>query len=143
MNIPGKALSTQQTMRPGYERKLPYMEVYEDVEVTFVCTSHSGDKSKLQDDSGYYGLPEKRFFDAWMNSIVDPSGSYFNYRNEYATEIQMVLYDDSNTQVCAFKFLNSYPIVVGSMVASMMEEQAAVLPITFNIDKWEYYDTSI
>ena len=137
-SIPGRTLSTGSVLAPGPEQKYPYQDTFDDLECTFHCTNNSQNKS----ETGYFfGLPEKRFFDAWMASVCDAHTMVMNYSEEYSREMTIVVYDGGNNQLGSYLFHRCYPIAVGEIELSQQSEEPATFPVTFSYDRWKYKDS--
>ena len=61
-NLPSKTLSTNAVMAAGAEQKYPYLDVYDDLTVTILVSKGKNNEALL---------PERLFFEDWMNSVVD------------------------------------------------------------------------
>ena len=57
-SFPGKELSTYQYTTHGAESDYPYITSYDNIDMSFVCSSASA--------------IERRWFDGWMSSVIDP-----------------------------------------------------------------------
>ena len=140
-SIPGRTLSTGEIAAPGPEVKYPYQDAYEDLECTFLCTNNSKretNNTTFNDSGSYKGLPEKRFFDAWMNSVVNQNNMLIGYRDNYTSELSLTIFDRGNNQVGSYSFNNCYPLAVSDIELSHNSEEPATFTVTFNVDRWQY-----
>ena len=135
--IPGRSLSTGEVHAPGPEQKYPYQDVFEDLELTFLCTA--GKLEKKQKNI-VIGLKERRFMDAWMAQICDPTTMLFNYSDEYATTIELIPYNSRNNVISAYRFHRVYPLQIGPIEFTHDATELATFTVTFNYDRWTYLD---
>jgi hypothetical protein len=90
--LPGRNLMTTEEKTYGPIRKIPYASSYIETNMTFLCTSN--------------GLPEKRYFDDWMDLINNPITHDIQYYDNYTNrDIKIEMYDDANKTVyiCTLK----------------------------------------
>jgi hypothetical protein len=131
-SIPTKTISTNPVEAPGPEQKYPYNDVYDDITVTFMATQGA------QKNSGY-GIPERRFFDAWMNMVVDQSTMLVNYSNMYSTDLFFIsLLNERSELLAKYQFDRVYPIGMGAIELSHDSEDFATFDVTFSCDRWHY-----
>ena len=131
-SIPTKTISTNPVEAPGPEQKYPYNDVYDDITVTFMATQGA------QKNSGY-GIPERRFFDAWMNMVVDQSTMLVNYSNVYSTDLFFIsLLNERSELLAKYQFDRVYPIGMGAIELSHDSEDFATFDVTFSCDRWHY-----
>lgn len=64
--------------------KIPHLPEYQDITMTFLCGSE---------------MLERYFFEAWMYMIMDPVTNNFNYKAEYAVDMDIVQYKEKATSV--------------------------------------------
>ncbi len=144
-SIPGRTISTGEVAAPGPEQKYPYQDTYEDLECTFLCTNNSNSETNADafgDGGVYKGLPEKRFFDAWMGGVINQHNMLVNYSDQYAMNITLVIFDGGNNQIGSYEFHRCYPLSVGAVELSHQSEEPATFPVTFNVDRWKYMDSN-
>jgi len=72
VNLPGKQLMTVPFIMYGTETKMPYGILYDPLTIRFICSN------KMQ---------EKKYFDWWHRLITDPTNNYWNYYDDYVTDI--------------------------------------------------------
>ena len=132
--LPGRSISTNAVVAPGPEQKYPYQDVFEDLSVTFLCTT--GNRNKI--GGGVKGIPERRFIDAWMASVCDPPTMIMGYCEDYKSTIKLKSYDKVNTVLGEYEFERVYPIDVGPVEFTHDTEEVATFEVTFNYDRWNY-----
>ena len=130
-SLPSKTLSTNAVEAPGPEQKYPYNDVYDDLTITFMVTQGN--------ISSKHGIPEKRFFDAWMNLVVNPNNMLVNFSNEYATNgLHISMINEKNRILAKYRFDRAYPIGMGAVEMSHDSEEIATFEVTFSCDRWHY-----
>ena len=129
-SLPSKTLSTNAVEAPGPEQKYPYNDTYDDLTITFMAT---------QGKEHPYGIPEKRFFDAWMNIIVNPENMLVNYSKLYTTNgLHVSLINEKNIILAKYRFDRLYPIGMGAVELGHDSEDPATFEVTFSYDRWHY-----
>jgi hypothetical protein len=78
--LPSYQFQLETVRHYGPTFKIPHMPEYQDTTMTFMCGSD---------------MLERYFFDAWMYLVMDPISNDFNYKNEYAAEIEILQYKES------------------------------------------------
>ena len=129
-SLPSKTISTNAVEAPGPEQKYPYNDVYDDLTITFMAT---------QGKEHPYGIPEKRFFDAWMNIVVNPENMLVNYSKLYATNgLHISMINEKNVILAKYRFDRAYPIGMGAIELGHDSEDPATFEVTFSCDRWHY-----
>ena len=95
-NIPGREFLTSDIIEGGISRKSPYGSGYGDVTMTFLCTARN--------------FVERRFFETWTNAIAHPLTKGFNYRNEYASTIDIHVMDSLNKVIYGVQLQQAWPL---------------------------------
>jgi hypothetical protein len=126
--LPSKSISTTPMDAPGPERKYPYNDIYEDLTVGFLATNGSD-----------VGMTERRFFDAWMSSIVDNETMEINFSDDYSTTIKLHIYDQSNYRRATYAFDRAWPLSIGTTELSHEPKVGLMeFTVTFSFDRWQY-----
>jgi hypothetical protein len=82
-DMPGRAFNLQAARYYGPTFAVPFQTVYQSVDFTFLCRNRSY---------------EREFFDNWM-TLINPINTYdFNYRDEYAAEIDIFQFGEAAAQ---------------------------------------------
>lgn len=139
VQLPGRTISTNAVVAPGPEQKYPYQDVFDDLEVTFICTT--GNTLKEQGTlwkDGISGIPERRYFDAWQSTICDQETMVMEYSENYSVEMILTVFDNKDVQLGNYIFDRCYPLMVGPIEFSHDTDAAAEFSVTFNYDRWEY-----
>ena len=136
-SLPSTSISTNAVESPGPEVLMPYQVAYEDIALEMICTV--GD---IKEDQ--HGLPEKRFFDAWMANIIDPYSMEIGYREDYIMpNIKILVFGphDFETPITIVSLLNCYPISMDAVELS--HDNTDIMKVTVNIhyERWRYDNT--
>ena len=126
--LPSKTISTNAVLAAGPEQKYPYQDVYEDLTVTFLTTKGK-DKH----------LPERLFFEDWIDTVVNPNSMLIGFSNEYAVDITLSVLSDKRsgqTKLVEYKFQRTYPIGIGAIEFAHDSEEIMTFEVTFSYDKW-------
>ena len=129
-SLPSKTLSTNAVEAPGPEQKYPYNDVYDDLTITFMATIGKNPN---------FGIPEKRFFDAWMNIVVNPENMLVNYSKLYTTNGFFIsLISEQNEILAKYRFDRLYPIGMSAVELSHEVAEPSTFKVTFSCDRWHY-----
>ena len=129
-SLPSKTLSTNAVEAPGPEQKYPYNDVYDDLTITFMAT---------QGKEHPYGIPEKRFFDTWMNTVVNPENMLVNYSKLYTTNgLRISILNEKNAILAKYRFDRAYPIGMSAVELSHEVAEPTTFKVTFSFDRWHY-----
>jgi hypothetical protein len=90
--LPSYQFQLETVRHYGPSFKIPHMPEYQDITMTFMCGS---------------GMWERYFFDAWMYMVMDPFSNDFNYKDEYAMDIDIVQYYDEATSMSGGGLISS------------------------------------
>jgi hypothetical protein len=80
--LPSYQFQLETVRHYGPPFKIPHMPEYQDMTMTFICGAK---------------MWERYFFEAWMYMIMDPVTNNFNYKNEYAIDVDIVQYNEYET----------------------------------------------
>jgi len=124
--LPGKAFATSEERTYGPIRKRPYSQFFTDAAFTFMGTRH---------------MPEKKFFDSWMDTIQDPDTFDFEYYNKFTTDVTVTQFDVTNKPVYQFKLIEAWPLNIGAIALDWgATNEFPRLTVTMAYRKWK--DTS-
>ena len=134
-SLPNTSISTNAIESPGPEVLMPYEVSYDDISLEMLCTV--GD---IEGD--LTGLPEKRFFDAWMSNIIDPFSMEIGYRKDYILPkmiIQVFGPHDLKVPIMTVFLENCYPISMDAVELSHDNNDLMKVNVTMHFEKWSYY----
>ena len=105
--LPGRTLATSDDTSIGTSLKLPYDMTYNDIQLSIICASD---------------MKERRFFEAWMRSIVKRDGTVAFY-SDYAkgNTLTVSQLDDDGTSKLTYQCRDIYPIAITPMNATWEE----------------------
>jgi hypothetical protein len=100
--LPGRTLLTADAKIYGPIYKQPYQTQYNDITLTFLCTS------------SFY---ERKLFEAWVNFIMPDSSNNLRFGDTYKTDIQISQYDDASAPLhnVDYPYTNTYAGASGSV----------------------------
>ena len=126
--FPGKQITTNLIKTHGPSLKIPYNFQYGDAEMSFLV----GEDMK-----------EKKFFDAWMSMIGDPTTGDMNYLDEYTTDITITQLREDEQPSYSVVLKRAYPVTFTDMTLSMAEATAPhTVSVAFSFRKWEFVPTN-
>ena len=128
-NIPTKTLSTSEVMAGGPEQKYPYQDVYDDLTITFLTTKGSNNM----------GIPERSFFEGWVDTIVDQKNMLVGFSDEYSVNLSVSVLSNERsdkTKVAEYTFDRAYPIPISAMEFGHDSEELMTFEVTFSYDRW-------
>jgi len=99
VELPGSLLATNEDKQWGPFRKMPYLNVYNDVSLTFMCDED---------------MSAKKIFDKWQNGIIDKNGFQLSYYDDYVATmtIQVLSVNEGNDVLYEADCFECYPIEV-------------------------------
>jgi len=120
--LPGRSLLTADEKIYGPIRKIPYGSSYIETNMTFLCTSD--------------GMKEKRFFDSWMDLINNPISHDVNYYDSYVQNVNLSMFNETNSLMYACTFYECYPTLVSSLSLNASANDYARINVTFAYRYW-------
>jgi hypothetical protein len=126
--LPGRAFMNIDVRYYGPNQKLPFQSSYEDISLNFLCRTQS---------------LERQFFDDWQ-LIINPINTFdFNYRDDYACEIDLYQYAEDSVNggfapapMYWIKLHNAYPILVNPQPMTWADDQFQRLIVSFTYTHW-------
>lgn len=126
-NLPGKTINTFDYKPYAYGEtiKMPLSRTNDSMTTTFYC------------DSNYKVL---EFFQSWLSFIVQDNGKEIGlrafreigYKQDYATTVEFIGYDEAGNSKITYKFMDAYPTQVGAMTFGWeMNDSILKIPIEF------------
>ena len=127
--FPGRGFQNVDLRYYGPSFKMPFQTSYEDINLTFLCRSKS---------------PERKLFDDWMDLINPVTTFDFNYRDDYACQIDIFQYSEfdkksgyGSTDVeYMFSLQDAWPVLVSPQQVTWADDQFLRLGVTFTYTKW-------
>ena len=120
--LPGISFQTEEARTYGAIVKTPYVTLYEDFQLGFICTGN---------------MKERLFFDDWFSTINDPRTNDFNYVQDYSSTITVKQFNENAKRTYFIKFLNAYPIAMQPLEVNWASNDTIHrLNITFAFRIW-------
>ena len=126
--FPGRGFQNVDLCYYGPSFKMPFQTSYEDINLTFLCRSQA---------------TERQLFDDWMD-IINPINTYdFNYRDDYACEIDIFQFSEYDTEGYGssdpeymFSLKDAWPTLVNPQPVTWADDQFLRLGVTFTYSRW-------
>ena len=126
--FPGRGFESISYRYYGPEQKQPFQTRYEDINLTFLCRSQS---------------PERELFDDWMD-LIHPVNTYdFNYKDDYACQIDIFQFSEYDTLQYGtsdpeymFSLKDAWPTLVNPQPVTWADDQFLRLGVTFTYSRW-------
>jgi len=124
--IPGRQFATTPFIMYGTSVKMPFGVVYDDLTLTFIATNN---------------MVERLFFDEWQRCISDPTNNYFNYYDDYVTDINIIKTKPEGDSLLGIPTYlvtieEAYPIAIQKQELSYAAENYMKLSVTFAYRRW-------
>jgi hypothetical protein len=119
--FPGRTFMNSDIRYYGPSVKFPFQTVYEDVNFTFLCRINS---------------KERELFDTWQEQINPISTFDFNYKKDYATEIDIFQLGERHDAKYVITLLEAYPIQISPQPVTWADDNFQRLAVTFTYTKW-------
>lgn len=104
--IPGKSFASNSMSLYGPAIKFPYLEVYADLRVTFMC---SGD------------FWERIWMDDWQNRICNPKSGFFAYPDDYTRDITVQQLNPQGKVIYEGVAKKAWPITIEAQALAYRE----------------------
>lgn len=127
--FPGRGFQNVDLRYYGPNFKMPFQSTYEDINLTFLCRAQS---------------LERQLFDDWMD-LINPITSYdFNYRDDYASQIDIYQFSEFKAEGSTvgpsaeymFTLKDAWPVLVNPQPVTWADDQFLRLGVTFTYTKW-------
>lgn len=120
--LPGRTFATTEQKTYGPIEKYPYLNTYNDLDLTFI----------VDDD-----MNQKVFFDAWMNYINPLYNNNMRYKGDYVTTITINQYDVTNELSYSVNLLDCFPVSINQMDLNWGDDGYHKLSVTFAYTSWQ------
>lgn len=118
VTLPGRSLATveRRTMGKVSQKDFPYEQLYSgDLDMSIVMTQDGG---------------ERKYFEDWMNFIINENGSIRINRDDYAGTMEIQLLGGGEESSSGMTVREVFPKSIGTVTMSNTEENAyGILPI--------------
>ena len=120
--FPGRTFATTEQKTYGPIEKFPYLNTYNDLDLTFI----------VDDD-----MSQKVFFDAWMSYINPLYNNNYRYKGDYATTLVINQYDVSGEKTYSINLNEAFPISMNQMDLNWGDDSYHKLSVTFAYTYWQ------
>lgn len=120
--FPSVSLGTAEHRVKGPIRKMPNDMIYNDMNLTFYNSSD---------------FKERKFFEHWINSIVDKDTKNFEYYDNYTAFIIIAQFDNAGQMTHSIRLNEAYPTNVGDISLGYdNSDQIEIFPVTITYRNW-------
>lgn len=119
--IPGMSMSTTQARTFGEFREMPYERLFNNVAMNFFM-----DNAMLIKD----------WFDEWMKCIINPYDRTIGYYKDYTTNIDIFVYDQSETPKSRITLFECYPKDISPITMDYANKDIMKLNVSMNYKYW-------
>lgn len=123
--LPGTTLSTVDVSPYGEIREQPTQRIYDPVNLTFYVD---------------VDFKIKKFFDLWINYIINPITRNHSYYNDYTTTVQIYVYDLEHNEKYRVTLHECYPKSVGEIALSYSAEGMMKLNVSLQYRRYSIFD---
>lgn len=120
--LPGRTLATTEQKTYGPIEKYPYLNTYNDIDLTFI----------VDDD-----MQQKILFDAWLSYINPSYSNNMRYKSDYATILKINQYDVTGDLSYSVNLYDAFPISMNQMDLDWSGDGYHKLNVTFAYTRWE------
>jgi hypothetical protein len=120
-NIPGTSLSSVDVAVYGETRESPTQRIYDPVNLSFYVDND---------------MNIKKFFDSWINYIINPITRNHSYYNNYTTLVDIIVYDSEHNEKYKVTLHEAYPKTVSDISMSFSGDNIMKLSVTM---QYRYY----
>jgi hypothetical protein len=120
--LPGRTLATTEQKTYGPIEKHPYLNTYNDIDLTFI----------VDDD-----MQQKILFDAWLSYINPSYSNNMRYKSDYATILKINQYDVTGDLSYSVNLYDAFPISMNQMDLDWSGDGYHKLNVTFAYTRWE------
>jgi len=122
VSLPGKSIATSETKIYGPVRLAPYQITYDQLSFSVYLSND---------------FRERQYFEDWMHYVVDYDTHRIRYYKDYsASDMQLLVMDETNKVTNTYVFEESYPLSVGEVSMSYSNEEPATCDISMAYRKY-------
>jgi hypothetical protein len=120
--LPGRTLATTEQKTYGPIEKHPYLNTYNDINLTFI----------VDDD-----MQQRILFDAWLNYINPSYSNNMRYKSDYATILKINQYDVTGQLTYSVNLYDAFPLSMNQMDLDWNGDGYHKLNVTFAYTYWQ------
>lgn len=128
-SLPGRRIATTPLSMYGAEQKMPYGVVYDELDVTFICSE---------------SMVERTFFDAWHAYIFNPASSYMHYYDDYVSTVTIIKTPTAldaagalGAASASYTLIEAFPIAIQAQDLAWSSTDYLTLSVSFAYRRWE------
>lgn len=126
-DVPGLVLGTTEYRSYGPQRKIVYNSIYDNVNMSFLCS---------------HNLREKVFIEDWMHFIAgreeNRTTNNIRYYDHYKSQVLINIYNEENKKSQYLLRLNdAYPVSISPINMSYASQDLVRLQVSFAYHTWE------
>jgi hypothetical protein len=128
--LPGRNITMIEYRHHAFTERVPHMTNYTDVNLSFYCNNR---------------FEEKKFFDAWLNSMIPTNTGivqYYRVDNEsaYAVDIKIRQYDQMGNRIYNCTLIEAIPTAISPLSLNWGDDGVHRLQVNFAFKKWKTED---
>jgi hypothetical protein len=100
VDLPGTTIATNEVQVYGEQRSMPYQRIYDKLQMSFYVDTD---------------MDVKKFFDKWVQLIINPRTHNHYYYKEYIAQIEIWVHDIENNNRYKVILKECYPTSIGSI----------------------------
>lgn len=121
VSLPGTQVATTELPVYGPPLKMPYGLIYQDLNVSFLCTNN---------------MAQRKVFEEWRRIIVDPTTNYVNYYDTYVGNLIVEKLNQKGNVVHTVLFEDVFPVAIFEQELSSNNNDWLKLSIQFSYRRW-------
>jgi hypothetical protein len=119
--LAGTQIATTELGVYGPPVKMPYGLVYQDLNISFLCTN---------------SMAQRMVFEEWRRIIVDPTSNYVNYYDTYIGHILVQKLNQAGQVVHNVMYEEAFPIAIFEQELSSTNNDWLRLSVQFSYRRW-------
>ncbi len=119
--LPGTQVATTELPVYGPGVKMPYGLIYQDLNITFLCTN---------------SMAQRKIFEEWRRIIIDPTSNYVNYYDTYVGEILVQKLNQSGQASHSVLYEEAFPIAIYEQELASTNNDWLKLSVQFSYRRW-------
>ena len=127
-SIPGLSLMTNDVSVYGEARQMPTQRLFSEMSLSFYADIN---------------LNIKKFFDSWMNFIINPNTRTCRYYNDYVTQMDVVVHDKNLNVRYKVKLFECYPKAIQDIGLDYSDAAPMKLRVAIQYKYYTIEDVSI
>lgn len=123
VTLPGRSISTTERFHHGPIRKIPYAEIYDDVQMSFIASDT---------------LEERRFFGSWQTLIGGGDSYNMAWYSDIIGTVQINTLDKQGRVTSSTTLYEAFPMTIDAIQLDYTAgDQLPLFNVTFAYHHWE------